>query len=129
MVPKVGKVFGCNLNTERVVTQGDPVSTTIFNIVLYSGVRAVLIEVCGPHEAHHGFRNSAGEHKICFNADDGRIVGRNLIWVHPELTAIVTMFERVGLNTNIIKTKTMVLPPGFIWVQQGVEAYKQRDMV
>ena len=64
MVPKVGNVFGRPFNMEIGVTQGEPVSPTIFNIVVDAVVREVLLEICGPQEAHHGFIWSAGEHNI-----------------------------------------------------------------
>ena len=57
------------------MTQGDPVYLTNFNIVVDSVVRAALQEVFGPREAQHGFGWVAGEHNICFYADDGRIAG------------------------------------------------------
>ena len=56
MVPKAGKYFGHPFNTERRVTQGDPISWTIFNIVVDAVVRAVLLGFCGPYKAQHGFR-------------------------------------------------------------------------
>ena len=40
---------------------------------------------------------------------------------------MVIMFERVGLHTNLIKTKSMVCTPWLICDQQGVEAYKRRS--
>ena len=42
------------------VTQGDSVSMTILNIVVDAVVRADLLEVCVPQEAHHGFGRAAG---------------------------------------------------------------------
>ena len=36
------------------------------------------------------------------------------------------MFERVGLQTNLNKTKGVICTPGFIWGQQGAEAYKRK---
>ena len=101
----------------------------IFNIVLSAVVRLVLLDVCGPQESKHGFGCTAGEHNICFYADDGRIGGLNPIWVQTALTDMVRMFDRLGLQTNLSKTKSMVYTPRFIWGQQGVEAYKQRDAV
>ena len=92
VVPKAGKFFGYPFNTERVVTQGYPVSPMIFDIVMEAVVRAVLLEVCRPQEAQHGFGWVAGEHNICFYADYGRIAGRNLIWVQAALAAMVRMF-------------------------------------
>ena len=56
MVLKAGKFFGSPFNTERGMKQGNPVSPTIFNILVDSVVRAVLLELCRPQEAKHGFR-------------------------------------------------------------------------
>ena len=75
VVPKAGKLFGRTFGTEIGVTQGDPVSPTIFNIVVEAVVRAVLLEVCGTQEAHHGFVWLEGEHNIVFYADDVWILG------------------------------------------------------
>ena len=59
-------------------------------------------------------------------ADDRRIAGRNPIWVQTELNTMVRMFARVGLQKNLRKMKEMVCTSGFIWGQQGVDAYIQR---
>ena len=67
-----------------------------------------------------------GEHGIVFYADDGSIAWRNPIWVHMKLAEMVRMFDRVGLLTNICKTKAMVCTPDFIWCQQGKAEYKRR---
>ena len=48
VVPKAGKWYGHTFSMGRGVTQGDPVSMTIFNIVVDAVVRAALQEVCGP---------------------------------------------------------------------------------
>ena len=67
-----------------------------------------------------------GEQDIMFYANNGCIAGRNPIWVQGTLMTLVQMFERVGIDTNMGKTKFMTCPPGFIWSQQGKEAYKRR---
>ena len=87
------------------------VSLNIFNILVDAVVRAALLEVCGPQDAHHGFGWVAGEHKIFFYSDDGWISGRNPIWVQIALTAIVRMFDRVGLQKNLRNTKAR----GSLW--------------
>ena len=115
VVPKAGKFFGRPFNMKRGVTQGDPVSRTMFTILVDAVVRLVLLEVCVPQEEPHGFEWAAGKHIIYFCADDGHIAGRNPIWLQIILTAMVRMFERVGLQTNLIKTNSMVFTPGFIW--------------
>ena len=53
------------------MTQGDPVSPTVFKIVLDTVVRVVLLEVCRPQEAQHMLGWASGEHKIVFYVDDG----------------------------------------------------------
>ena len=126
MVPKAWKLFGRPFRTEIGVTQGHPVSPEIFNIMVEAVVRAFLLEVYGPQEAHHVFGWAAGEHNIVFYADDGRIAGRNNIWVQTTLIAMVRTFERVGLQKNLGKTKVMMCNQGFIWVQHGTAAYKRR---
>ena len=52
---KIREALGRQLRKERVVTQGDPVSLKIFNVIVDAVVRAVLLETCGPQEAHHEF--------------------------------------------------------------------------
>ena len=39
---------------------------------------------------------------------------------------MVRMFERVGFQKNLNKTKAMLCKPGFIWGQLGAEAYKRK---
>ena len=71
-------------------------------------VRAVLLEVCGTQDLQHGSGWAAGDNNIVFYADDGGIAGRNPIWVQKNLTVVLMMFERVGLQTNIGNNKSMV---------------------
>ena len=104
---------------KRGVTQGKPVSPTIFNIVLDAVVQAVLLEVCGPQEVYHSFRRAAGEHNIVFYADDVEIAGRNPIWVHTTLTAMVHMFKRLGLQKNLRKTKKWYAHWGLFGANMG----------
>ena len=52
----MGEVFGTRIG----VTQGDPKSPTIFNIVVDAVVREVLVEVCSLQEEQHGMGWVAG---------------------------------------------------------------------
>ena len=81
----------------RGVTKGDPVSPTIFNIVVDAVVRAAPLFLWtpgGPSWVHMVLVY----HNIFFYADYGWIEGRNQIWVQTSLTAMVRMFERVGIH-------------------------------
>ena len=56
-----------------------------------------------------------------------QIAGRDPDWVQDAMLVTVDMFFRVGLETNLDKTKTVVFTLGFIWVQIGEYAYKRRS--
>ena len=64
VVTKSGKYDGPTFSTGRGVTQGDPVSLTIFNIVVDAVARADLQEVFGSQETQYGFIWAAGEDNI-----------------------------------------------------------------
>ena len=70
-----------------------------------------------------------GERNLIFYADNGRIVGQDHEWVQDALSVTVAMFHRMGLETNLEKIKSMVCTTGFIWVEWGEQAYKQRASV
>ena len=74
----------------------------------------VVTNFCRKCQVQHEFRWAVGEHKIVFYADDSRMTGCNPIWVQKTLTEVVQMFERVGLQSNLRKTKVMVCTLGFI---------------
>ena len=75
----------------------------------------MLLELCGPKEEQHRFVWAAGDQDIVLYVDDRQIAGRNPIWVQTMRTEVVRIFEIVLLQTNLVKTKTMVCNPGFIW--------------
>ena len=74
--------------------------------------------------ARHGM-GGRGEESF-FYADEGRIAGRDHKWVQVALTVTVVMFQRMGLEMNLEKTKAIVCTPGFIWEKWGELAYKRR---
>ena len=77
----MGILYGRPFGTEREVTQGEPVSQNIFNIVVDAVVRVVLPEVCSSQEAQHGLGWAAVEYDIVLYAENVRIAGCNPIWV------------------------------------------------
>ena len=62
-----------------------------------------------------------------FYADYGRIGGRDKIWVQDALKLTVVMFKRVGLETNMQKTNSLVCTLGYIWGEWSKEAYKRQE--
>ena len=108
------------------VTQGFLFPPNIFNIVVDVVVRLMLLEVCGPQEAHHGLVWEEGYKNIVFYADYGRIADCNPISAQTTLTMVVSMLERVGMQKDLGNTKAMVCTPGLIWGRQGTAMYKRR---
>ena len=69
---------------------------------------------------------AAGDRNFVFYVNDGKIAGRDHEWVKDTLTVTVAMFRRMGLKTNLEKTKSVFFTPGFIWGEGGDQAYKVR---
>ena len=67
-----------------------------------------------------------GERNLVFYTDDGRILGRERIWVQYALTVTVEMLRRIGLETNLENTKALVCTPGYIWGKWSKAVYKRR---
>ena len=97
------------------VTQGDPESPIIFNIVVDAVVWEVLDVVCIPKEAQRAMGWAAEERNLVFYVDDGRIAGRDHEWFQDALSVTVEMFQRMVWEKSIEKSKTMVCTPGYIW--------------
>ena len=57
----------------------DPVSLTIFSIVVEKVVRVMLLEVFRKQEAHNGLVWGMGENNMVFYVDNNRMVGRKHI--------------------------------------------------
>lgn len=68
-------------------------------------VRAVMLEVCGTQDTHHGLVWVVLENNMVLYEDYGRIVGRNPILVQTTLSTVVRIFDRVGINMNLCNTK------------------------
>ena len=109
--------------------QGDPASPMILNIMVEFVVRAVLDVVYGPQEDQHGLEWVAGKQNTIFYANDVRIAGRDHVWIQDAMLLMVAIFRRIGLETNLENTNTMVCTPGFIWGEWGEQEYKRRVTV
>ena len=125
-MPVAGKCLGVEFGTERVVTQGTPISPIIYNIVLGDLVKEVLDVICSQQEAHHGMVWADGEINLVFYADCVRIAGRYHEGVQYALVVAVGMLRMMVIDSNLEKTNTMIRTYGFIWGTWREVAYKQR---
>ena len=53
-----------------------------------------------------------GQHQVTlFYADDGMVVLSDPAWIQVAFNALVGLFDRVGMQTNVGKTVSMVCHP------------------
>ena len=93
------------------MTQGNPLSSTIFNVVVDAVARHwVTVIVEGVEE--RGDRGQEGRYQnSLYYADDGMVASSDPRWLLGEFSTLVGLFNRVGLQDNVSKTVGMVCRP------------------
>jgi hypothetical protein len=112
--------YGEPIKATRGLTQGDPLSPTIFNVVVDAIIRAWLASLDDGAETTEGFGHNVFDKIACFYADDGMIGARDNEWLQVAILRLTYLFDRIGLQTNTTKTEAMTCLPGPIQ-----EAYKR----
>ena len=73
-----------------------------------------------------GVREEIRQFLAAFYADDGLVQLRDPARLQALLDILISLFKRVGLQTNVSKTKTMVCIPGRGRTCQSQETYTER---
>ena len=143
MVARADGYYGKAFKGDRGVTQGDLLSPTIFNVVVDAVVRHWREGLITETE-EKGETGREGRHQSAvFYADNGMAVLSDPAWLQGAFSALVAIFDRVGLRTNGNKTVSMACHPcragsgnrttaGYSWRLTGVgKTFKarQRDRV
>ena len=90
------------------MTQGEPLSPTIFNVVVDAVVRP-WVTLALEEAEKRGERGNEGRHQAdLFYADDGMVASSDPCWLKWAFYALVSLFERVDLRTNVRKMVSMV---------------------
>ena len=117
MVARAGGYYAEAFKGARGVTQGDPLSPTIFNVVVDAVVRH-WIEGLVTETAEKGETVREGRHQSeVFYADNGMVVSSDPTWLQGAFSALVAIFDRVGLRTNVNKTVSTACHP--CWAGSG----------
>ena len=85
------------------MTQGDPLSPTIFYVVVDALV-CHWLTIAVQEAERRGERGREGRHQAAlFYADDGMLASSYPQWLQWAFTQLVGIFDRVGLKTNCNK--------------------------
>ena len=93
------------------MTQSDPLSPTIFNVVVDAVVRHWLMGVIVYAEERVKLGKEGRHQADLFYADDGMVASSDPRWLQGDFNTLVGLFDRVGLRTNVGKTVIMVCHP------------------
>ena len=91
--------------------QGEPLSPTIFNVVVDAVVRHWVNGLVDEAEAKGETVREGRHQSAVLYANDGMGVSSDPPWLQGAFNALVAIFDRVGLLNNVGKTVSMVCHP------------------
>lgn len=100
-----------------MVTQGDVVSPTLFNLVIDMVMRNLQLNI----QLQEGISNPYSG--LVFYTDDGYIGGTNQSRVQHFLNLSTHEFQALGLATNAFKTKVLISYAHSFWSGVSLEGY------
>ena len=116
MAARAGGYYGTAFSGERGVTQGDPLSPTLYNVVVDAVVRHWLEGL----QAEKYEKDAEGGERhflVVFYADDGMVGATDPQWLQGAFSALVAILDRVGLMWR--DTASAQAPDGY-YVTTGV---------
>ena len=108
MVAQAGGYYGMAFQRERGRTQVNPLSPTIYNVVVDTVVQHWVTGVIAEAEAREELGKEGRHQAVLFYADNGMVALSDPGWLQGAFNTLVGMFYRVGLQTNFGKTVGMV---------------------
>ena len=97
MVVRVGGYYGDAFKGTWGMTQGNPLSSTIFNVVVDVVVQHWLTMAIEDAYKREQMGKEGRHQASLFYADDGMVASSDPHWLQWAFNALVGLFERVGL--------------------------------
>ena len=110
MAVRSGGYYGAAFKGEQGVTQGDLLPPTLFNVVVDAVIRHWL-EGLQAEKEEKDAEGGEGHFSAVFYKDDGMVGATDPKWLQGAFSALVAIFDRVGLLTNVDKTVSMDCQP------------------
>jgi len=118
--------YGAPFKAGRGVTQGGLLSAKLFNVIVDAVVREwlrLLREEMALELEGAELDEMMETLFAIFYVDDAYIASRDPVFLQRAINGLVSIFERVGLETNTKKTQAMTCMPGTIRLQLPTESY------
>ena len=126
MACRAGGHYGRRFRAYRGVTQGGPLSSRLFNLMVDAVVRQWLKQMIGEEAARGKKSVDIRILLVCFYIDDGVLASADPAFLQRAFDALVELFDIVGLRTNTKKTEAMAFIPGRIRTCLSEESYAAR---
>ena len=128
MVARAGGYYRTSFQGAHRVTQGDPLSPIIFNVVVDAVARHWLTVVVEGAE-ERGERGKEDRHQSAlFYADDGMVASSDPRWLQGAFNTLSGLFDRDVMGTYAGKTVCMFCRPYQAAGTQSEAAYGRRIM-
>ena len=108
MVAKAGGYYEAKFKGARGVIQGDPLSPTIFNVVVDAVVQHLVSVMLDSAEEWGGHGQECRHQNALFYAYYGVVSTPDPQWIQGYFSTLVGLIYRVGLKNNARKTVRMV---------------------
>ena len=126
MATRAGGHYGAAFKGNRGVMQGDPLSPTIFNVVVDALVRHWVSVTAEGAEERGGYRKEGIHQNPLLYAYNVMVPSSDPQWIQGAFSTLVILLDRVGLWTNVRNTVGMVCCPCQAAGTQSEVTYERR---